>query len=91
MKARFVQRALFSAICSLKGAPKYRSAVEFKQPLELLDEAVKVEPEIAKEEDASQQNPDAVHSEKEASAILTVIASDEEGVCLQESISLNNW
>ena len=82
---------LRSAICSLKGTPKYRSAVEFKQPLELLDEAVTVEPEIAREEDASRQKDNIVDNEKEPSAILTVIASDEEGVRLQESFSLNNW
>jgi len=81
---------LRSAICSLMGGPRYRSAIEFKQPLELLDEAVALKPEIThSDEDSLQLNIPEENGTK-APAILTVMASDENGVCLKEKFSLDN-
>jgi hypothetical protein len=82
---------LRSSICSLKGGPKYRSAVEFRQPLELLDAAITTKPEIEKVDALPSLEADMERDEETAPAFLTVIASDNEGFYLQENFSLNNW
>lgn len=62
---------LRSAICSLAGGPRYRSAVEFTQPLEVLDEAMIPAPATARVEDAAAQG-DAEVDPTKTPAILTV-------------------
>lgn len=96
---------LRSSIFSLKGVPKYRTAIAFRHPFELLDD-VKMEtndqaqktstdfmiPEIHEDSDSHQPQQNSPDSETEKTpAILTVVASDASGVCLQESFELNDW
>jgi hypothetical protein len=86
---------LRSSIFSLKGAPRYRTAIAFKQPLTLLDD-LKAE-EILHEKEAidglEKELPaqDFHEDEEKAPAILTFVASDSSGICMQESFSLNDW
>jgi hypothetical protein len=81
---------LRSAIYSLKGVPKYRTAIAFNQPLELVDAAVVPVMESRESSDGFEEI--GLEEEVEtAPAILTVIASDSNGTCLEESFSLNDW
>ena len=82
---------LRSTIYSLKGRPLYRSAVKFKQPFELLDESMILEPEKTNDETLSQQQSEADNDEIKTPAILTIMQSDEGGFQLTEQFSLNNW
>lgn len=82
---------LRSSICSLKGKPLYRSAVKFKQPFELLDESMILEPEKMNKETLSQQQSEADNDEIKTPAILTVMQGDESGFQISEEFSLNNW
>lgn len=62
---------LRSAICSLTGGPRYRSAVEFTRPLEVLDEAMIPAPATARIEDPAAQSNAEVDPTK-TPAVLTV-------------------
>lgn len=87
---------LRSSIYSLEGAPRYRTAIAFKQPLELVDESVISTGEIPGGEDCPLQHLDAelgglVCNEEKAPAILTVVAQDNNGICLEKKFSMNDW
>lgn len=96
---------LRSSIFSLKGVPRYRTAIVFKKPFKLLDdipdESVKktqetnsetMDPEYLTEKERDQPQQGNPESGAETNpAILTVVASDDHGICLQESFSLNDW
>jgi len=96
---------LRSSIFSLKGVPKYRTAIAFHHPFRLLD-YVKIEakdqaqqastdfmvPEVHEDSDSHPPQQKSPNNDTEkAPAILTVVASDASGVCLQESFKLNDW
>jgi len=96
---------LRSSIHSLKGTPKYRTAIAFKQPFDMLDD-VKNETMGKTQETTSEFMIPGMHDESDGHglqeknyedknetdpAILTVIASDANGICLQESFELNDW
>jgi hypothetical protein len=96
---------LRSSIFSLKGVPRYRTAIVFKQPFDLLDnipdgsakktqeiQSENIDPENLKEKEWDQSRQVNPESEAETNpAILTLVASDDQGICLQESFSLNDW
>ena len=91
---------LRSFIYSLKGAPKYRTAIAFQQPLTLLDDLNEETVRQLQESEASDGDTEQPHNpvpggyeseDEKAPAILTFVASDANGVCMQESFSLNNW
>ena len=96
---------LRSSIYSLKGIPRYRTAIAFKHPFNLLDdfpdESEKKNQTGYSEtitagdlEGAEVSPPKQRHPESGVNtnpAILTVVARDDHGICLQESFSLNDW
>lgn len=96
---------LRSSIFSLKGAPRYRTAIAFNRPFEMLADVMArseeqtadtpsecMNTEIGEEEPGSpEQQSHFENEEGKSSAILTVVASDNNGVCLQESFELNDW
>ena len=82
---------LRSAICSLEGGPRYRSAIEFRQPFELLPEESDSDADMAQKDRVSQAGTTTDAEVDHGSALLTVIAQDDKGFYLEESFSLNNW
>ncbi len=96
---------LRSSVFSLKGAPKYRTAIKFSHPFDLMDalngaleekvqdEAVEFEsPEIpVKIKGRKIQAVDPENKDENLPAILTIVARDKKGVCLKESFELNDW
>jgi hypothetical protein len=96
---------LRSSISSLNGIPKYRTAIAFKQPFELMDvfDDESMDPahqtcsddqkrEIQDEADGNECQQDSPESEKEKDhAILTIVASGANGIHVQESFELNDW
>ena len=96
---------LRSSISSLNGIPKYRTAIAFKQPFELMDvfDDESTDParqtysddqkrEIQDEADGNECQQDSPESEKEKDhAILTIVASGANGIHVQESFELNDW
>ena len=96
---------LRSSVFSLKGAPRYRTAVVFKEPFELMDDAIDMSGDAVQEKTAdaassgiSETNGDRQpardnHDNEKVKnpAVLTVIASDDKGVCLNETFTLNDW
>jgi hypothetical protein len=92
-------KILRSTIHSLKGVPKYRSAITFHNPLELLDD-IDVERGASSEQNSTgvtAGHEDSVESQpagdypdnEERPAVLTVVASDASGICLEESFELD--
>ena len=96
---------LRSSVFSLKGAPRYRTAIIFKKPFELMDK-VKDIPEQAVQEktpeivvtgtsdemNGQQTQPGNPGNEDEKPpTVLTVVASDKNGICLNETFTLNDW
>ena len=63
---------LRTAICSLTGGPRYRSEVEFKQPLKLVDEAIAQAAVTGPTDDTLLANVAEVETTKGA-AILTAL------------------
>jgi|GEM_PF-3300039 len=96
---------LRSSISSLSGVPKYRTAIAFKQPFELMDvfndestdQAHQTYSEGRKHEtpdkvDGNECQQDSPESEKEKDpAVLTIVASGANGIHVQESFELNDW
>ncbi|MBN2321533.1 MAG: hypothetical protein JXR49_20820 [Acidobacteria bacterium] len=96
---------LRSSIFSLKGIPKYRTAIVFKEPFELMDDTEDTSideiqenasevaiPGISETSDSQKSQPELPGNEKEKPpAVLTVVASDENGICLNETFTLNDW
>jgi hypothetical protein len=82
---------LRSAICSLKGGPRYRSAIEFRQPFELLPELSDADEDTAQCGASSNTESDIDEDARHDAAFLTVIAEDDKGFHLEENFSLNNW
>jgi hypothetical protein len=96
---------LRSSVFSLKGAPRYRTAIIFKKPFELMDkfkdsskEAVQekvseVAVTGASDEMSGQPSQPGNHGneDEKTPAVLTVVASDENGICLNETFTLNDW
>jgi hypothetical protein len=97
---------LRSSISSLQGAPKYRTAIAFERPFELLTEFGKTPekpkeeaaPEIKKPETASGkkdeaplQNGSPENAVSKDPAILTVIAGNSQGIYLNKSFEVNDW
>jgi len=84
---------LRSAIYSLKSVPRYRTAIVFQQPLELLEIPDReARPGAGGSDPSSDLERDGVEDEDaKVPAVLTVVAQDGGGVCLEESFSLNNW
>jgi hypothetical protein len=95
---------LRSSIFSLEGGPRYRTAIIFSDPFDLMDALYSASPEreqaeeeantseASSVEDGQQQQQDNPGNEKDKPpAILTVVASDANGVCLNESFGLNDW
>ena len=80
---------LRSAICSLEGGPRYRSAIEFRQPFELLPETSDPESDTDGASSCTELNMD--DEGERGAALLTVIAQDDKGFYLEESFSLNDW
>jgi hypothetical protein len=79
---------LRSSIYSLKGVPRYRTAIAFNQPLELMEGTVVSEQESSEDSGESEETG-SEDEEDTAGAILTVVASDSSGVCMEESFLLN--
>lgn len=96
---------LRSWVFSLKGAPRYRTAVVFKDPFELMDDAMEISGDAVQEITTDSANsgvsetnedrhpaPDNHDNEKVKNpAVLTVIAGDDKGVSLNETFKLNDW
>jgi hypothetical protein len=96
---------LRSSISSLQGVPRYRSAIAFEKPFEMLEEVQKsltkkdqeTAPEIVesgtfvKSGDAQPDQATSENADEKSPAILTIIASDEHGNCLNERFELNDW
>jgi len=96
---------LRSSIYSLNGVPRYRTAIAFKNPFDLLDDVKGASGEQVRENAEKsavpgifgEDNGDQLHrissknGDQKIPTILTVIASDANGVCLQENFELNDW
>lgn len=80
---------LRSAICSLEGGPRYRSAIEFGQPLEMLPEVSALQADAAQGDRSSHEEGITDEEGENGPAVLTVIAQDDKGFYLEESFSLN--
>jgi len=92
---------LRSSVASLKGTPRFQSAISFEQPFHLMDDLgdkPAVPSELLRESKApvlphgsDHQEPARIVADKtsdEDLAILTLVADDG---FLQESLKLNNW
>ena len=93
---------LRSSIASLKGVPRYQSAIAFTQPFNQLDQLSGTQPQPGTLEDIpSLDEPEdtsassfvqPVHGEfDENSAILTIIAQGISSSSVWENIKLNDW
>ena len=94
---------LRSSVVSLDGVPRYRTAIIFNDPFDLMDAVYTASPEQAGEAEANTsevssgtegqqpQQGDPGNENVKPPAILTVVASDAKGVCLNESFELNDW
>jgi len=95
---------LRSSIFSLEGGPRYRTAIIFNDPFDLMDAFYSASPE--REQTGEEGNTSEASSVKDGQqsqkdnpgnkedkppAILSVVASDANGVCLNESFGLNDW
>jgi hypothetical protein len=95
---------LRSSIASLKGTPRYQSAIAFEHPFHMLDD-LSEDPTIAisGNQPASNQPPAAqqgsgeptsqplIGSYDENSAVVTFVAPDKPGMSLLEVFKLNDW
>jgi hypothetical protein len=98
-------KILRSSLYSLKGVPKYRTAIIFTSPLDLLDDLIaemkereqqnkskSTTPEMHEDHDKDQLEQNRADNEtEETPAILTIVASDANDIFLQESFELNAW
>lgn len=94
---------LRSSVFSLKGAPRYRTAIIFKDPFDLMDAVYTAHPDQAQEgvaedmvpgvsgEMDGQQPQQDKPGKENTPPVLTVVASDTNGICLNESFELNDW
>ena len=96
---------LRSSVFSLKGAPKYRTAIILNRPFDFMDALHDAVKENLQDEAGEFENPinsgkikgrklqevDSGNKNENLPAILTVVASDKKGVCLEESFELNDW
>lgn len=92
---------LRSSVFSLEGPPKYRTAIIFKEPFELMDKAEDVSREGDRQvtgsvipEKPEEKRPQTVHADKvneKTPAFVTVVASDHQGVRLKETFTINDW
>ncbi len=96
---------LRSSISSLQGAPRFRSAVAFERPFEMLEEVQKTLikhaqealPEMmgstlsAESDDAQSQAPASQKAEERSPAVLTIIAADQYGGGSIEGFQHNDW
>ena len=96
---------LRSSVFSLKGAPRYRTAIIFKKPFELMDKVKDISKQALQEKgsevvvigtsdemNGQQSQPGNPGNEAEKiPTVLTVVARDENGVCLNETFTVNDW
>ncbi len=96
---------LRSSVFSLKGVPRYRTAIIFKKPFELMDKIKDISKQAVQEkvsevvvtgtaDEMNGQQSQPGHpgnGDKKVPAVLTVVASDENGICLNETFTLNDW
>ena len=97
---------LRSSIASIQGTPRYRSAVSFQHPIDMLldtlnkrkkkqSQETSPEPESPSPvpQDVDQQSPQTLPGieVEEKPTVLTVMTQDSEDVSLKETFILNDW
>jgi len=96
---------LRSSISSLEGIPRFRSAVAFEHPFEILEEIQKnlikhgqealpktMESTLSTEsDDALAQAQGSQNGDEKSPAVLTIIAADQYGGGLHEGFQNNDW
>jgi hypothetical protein len=95
---------LRTSITSLKGAPRYQSAIAFEHPFHMLDDLSEKpaaaltegppesnQPPVAEQGSDEPASQSVVGSYDENSAVLTFIAPDIPGTSLLEVFKLNDW
>ncbi len=95
---------LRSEITSLKGGPRYQSAIVFEHPFHLLQQndnenrpaesqGPSPEPVQPVPDESNDQRPQAtpVVEPEDTEATFTLIALDANGISLQENLRLNDW
>jgi hypothetical protein len=93
---------LRSMISSLSGGPKYRSAIAFEKPLNMLDELsdesaeaalseFQPEPDSQQQEDSQVAPQPIIGAFDENTSILTFVEADMPGTNLLDRFGMNDW